>query len=153
MSENKIITPRKLSGFMELLPEKQMKFDFLKNLIEQTFKNNCFFPLDTPVIELSEILLAKSGGDIDKEIYRFSKGDNDLALRYDLTVPLARFVAANSENLIFPFKRYQIGKVYRGERPQKGRFREFYQCDADIIGNGNLPIAADAECVRMIYQP
>ncbi len=150
--ETKKVNPRKLAGFMELLPQKQLIFDEMKSTIENTFKNNCFLPLDTPVLELSEVLLAKSGGEIDKEVYHFTKGDSSLCMRYDLTVPLARFVAANFDSLTFPFKRYQIGKVYRGERPQKGRFREFYQCDADIIGNEQLPIAADAECVSLLAQ-
>ena len=149
--ENKII-PRKLSGFMELSPEKQIVFDNMQEKIKTVFNRNCFMPLDTPVLELAEVLLAKSGGDIDKEIYHFNKGDSHIAMRYDLTVPLARFVAMNSETLSYPFKRYQIGKVYRGEKAQKGRFREFYQCDADIIGNEKLPVAADAECVNMLYE-
>lgn len=145
----KIITPRRLQGFVELDPENQLKFNEMKRKIEMVFENHCFLPLDTPVLELSEILLAKSGGDVDKEIYRFSKGSTDICMRYDLTVPLARFVAMNLNDLNFPFKRYQIGKVYRGERPQKGRLREFYQCDADIIGNGELSIVNDAECINL----
>ena len=127
MSNIKLVTPRKLSGFMELTPEKQVVFDDMIDKIKKVFKQSCFMPIDTPVLELSEILLAKSGGSIDKELYHFKKGDTDICMRYDLTVPLARFVAMNSENLSFPFKRYQIGKVYRGEKPQKGRFRELYQ--------------------------
>ena len=150
MSKDRLVTPRKLSGFMELTPDKQIVFDEMMDKIKNVFKRNCFIPIDTPVLELSEILLAKSGGEIDKELYHFKKGDTDICMRYDLTVPLARYVAMNSENLSFPFKRYQIGKVYRGERAQKGRFREFYQCDADIIGNENLPIPADAECLNLI---
>ena len=150
MSKDRLVTPRKLSGFMELTPDKQIVFDEMMDKIKNVFKRNCFIPIDTPVLELSEILLAKSGGEIDKELYHFKKGDTDICMRYDLTVPLARYVAMNSENLSFPFKRYQIGKVYRGERAQKGRFREFYQCDADIIGNESLPIPADAECLNLI---
>lgn len=150
-AENKII-PRKLSGFMELEPEKQIVFDTMLETIKKTFEQACFMPLDTPMLELADVLLAKSGGDIDKEIYHFNKGDTHIAMRYDLTVPLARFVAMNSESLSFPFKRYQIGKVYRGEKAQKGRFREFYQCDADIIGNETLPIPADAECINLLYR-
>ncbi len=146
------ITPRKLSGFMELMPEKQIIFDDMKEKIQKVFRRNTFSPLDTPVLELSNILLAKSGGEIDKEIYHFVKGDTEIAMRYDLTVPLARFVAMNYDKLSFPFKRYQIGKVYRGEKAQKGRFREFYQCDADIIGNEQLPIVADAECINLIHE-
>lgn len=149
MNDSKLIIPRKLQGFWELMPREQMLFSNLLNTIENVFKQNCFVPLDTPVLEYSETLLAKSGGETDKEVYRFTKGDADLCMRYDLTVPLARFVSMHKNELNFPFKRYQIGKVYRGERPQKGRFREFYQCDADIIGDGELSIVADAECIAL----
>ncbi len=149
MSNQKLITPRKLQGFWELMPKEQMLFSKLLNSIEEVFKNNCFLPLDTPVLEYSDALLAKSGGETDKQVFRFSKGDTDMCMRYDLTVPLARFVSMHQNELNFPFKRYQIGKVYRGERPQKGRFREFYHCDADIIGDGELPLVADAECVSL----
>lgn len=148
MEEKKIVA-RKLQGFWELQPEQQVIFENMLDKIKDVFKRHCFLPLDTPVMELSEILLAKSGGDIDKEIYRFVKGSTDACLRYDLTVPLARFVAMNQNTISFPFKRFQIGKVYRGERPQKGRFREFYQCDADIIGDGELSLVNDAECVKL----
>ena len=127
-----------------------MCFQSLLNKLEEVFKNNCFVPLDTPVLEYSEALLAKSGGETDKEVYRFTKGSTDMCMRYDFTVPLARFVSMHKDELHFPFKRYQIGKVYRGERPQKGRYREFYQCDADIIGNEELSLVADAECIRLI---
>ena len=151
MMQSNIIIPRKLSGFMELPPHKQMVFDEMMDKIKEVFKKNAFLPLDTPILELSEILLAKSGGDIDKEIYRFNKGDTDICMRYDLTVPLARFVAMEKENLSFPFKRFQIGKVYRGEKAQKGRFREFYQCDIDVIGDGELDIINDAEMPSIIY--
>ena len=144
MTEQKLIKPRKLSGFMELAPNKQLVFDDMVAKIRAAYQQSGFMPLDTPVLELSEILLAKSGGSIDKEVYAFKKGDTDICMRYDLTVPLARYVAMNCEQLSFPFKRYQIGKVYRGERAQKGRFREFVQCDADIVGLGELPIVADA---------
>ncbi len=146
---NNLIAPKKLQGFWELMPKEQMFFSRLLKSIEKVFQDNCFLPLDTPILEYSETLLAKSGGDTDKEIYRFTKGSTDMCMRYDLTVPLARFVAMHKNELNFPFKRYQIGKVYRGERPQKGRFREFYQCDADIIGDGELSLIADAECVRL----
>lgn len=146
---DKKITPRRLAGFWELEPEKEVIFENMINSIKSVFKTHCFLPLDTPVMELSEILLAKSGGEIDKEIYRFVKGSTDACLRYDLTVPLARFVAMNENTLSFPFKRYAVGKVYRGERPQKGRLREFYQCDADIIGDGALSLVNDAECVKL----
>ena len=149
MTNNKLITPKKLQGFWELMPKEQMLFSSLLERIEKVFKENSFLPLDTPILEYSETLLAKSGGDTDKEIYRFTKGSTDMCMRYDLTVPLARFVSMHKNELAFPFKRYQIGKVYRGERPQKGRFREFYQCDADIIGDGELSVVADAECVRL----
>lgn len=149
MNNSKLITPRKLQGFWELMPRQQMVFSELLDKIENVFKQNCFVPLDTPILEYSETLLAKSGGETDKEVYRFSKGSTDMCMRYDLTVPLARFVAMHKDELSFPFKRYQIGKVYRGERPQKGRFREFYQCDADIIGNETLSLVADAECIAL----
>lgn len=145
------IEPRTLSGFMELLPEEQILFDQMKEVIENTYKMHGFLPLDTPIIELSEILLAKAGGETEKQVYRFSKGKSDLSLRFDLTVPLAKYVAKNYGELAFPFRRYQIGKVYRGERQQKGRFREFYQCDIDIIGDGNLSIINDAELPLIIY--
>ena len=147
--EEKLIIPRKLQGFWELMPNEQKHFSTLLNTLEKVFEENCFVPLDTPVLEYSEALLAKSGGETDKEVYRFTKGQTDMCMRYDLTVPLARFVSMHKDELNFPFKRYQIGKVYRGERPQKGRYREFYQCDADIIGNETLSLVADAECVRL----
>ena len=143
--------PRTLSGFMELLPSAQILFNQIKETIENTYKKFGFLPLDTPVIELSEVLLAKAGGETEKQIYRFNKGDNDLSLRFDLTVPLSKYVAKNYGNLSFPFRRYQIGKVYRGERTQKGRFREFYQCDIDIIGDGELDLINDAELPSVIY--
>ena len=150
MSEKKLIIPRKLSGFMELPPSKQAVLDNMIEKIKNVYQSSGFMPLDTPVLELSEILLAKSGGDIDKEVYNFKKGDTDICMRYDLTVPLARYVAMNSEQISFPFKRYQIGKVYRGERAQKGRFREFIQCDADIVGLNDLSLVADAECLMLV---
>ena len=143
--------PRTLSGFMELLPEEQILFDEIKTNIETVYKRFGFLPLDTPIIELSKVLLAKAGGETEKQIYRFNKGDTDLSLRFDLTVPLAKYVAKNYGNLSFPFRRYQIGKVYRGERTQKGRFREFYQCDIDIIGDGELDLINDAELPCVIY--
>lgn len=143
--------PRTLSGFMELLPNEQILFNQIKEKIEDTYKKYGFLPLDTPIIELSEVLLAKAGGETEKQIYRFNKGDNDLSLRFDLTVPLSKYVAKNYGNLSFPFRRYQIGKVYRGERTQKGRFREFYQCDIDIIGDGELDLINDAELPSVIY--
>ena len=143
--------PRTLSGFMELLPQDQIQFNQMKKQIEEIYQKFGFLPLDTPVIELSEVLLAKAGGETEKQIYRFNKGDKDLSLRFDLTVPLSKYVAKNYGNLSFPFRRYQIGKVYRGERTQKGRFREFYQCDIDIIGDGELDLINDAELPSVIY--
>ena len=143
--------PRTLPGFMELLPNEQILFDQIKQTIEDSYKTFGFLPIDTPVIELSEVLLAKAGGETEKQIYRFNKGDTDLSLRFDLTVPLAKYVAKNYGNLSFPFRRYQIGKVYRGERAQKGRYREFYQCDIDIIGDETLDIINDAELPMVIY--
>lgn len=149
-NSKKIIEPSILSGFIELLPREQVAFNKMKDIIRDTYESYGFIPIDTPVLEKSEILLAKSGGETEKQIYRFQKGDTDMAMRFDLTVPLARFVAQHAGELAFPFKRYHIGKVYRGERPQKGRFREFYQCDIDIIGNGSLSINNDAEIVSVI---
>ncbi|MEK6263895.1 MAG: histidine--tRNA ligase [Clostridium sp.] len=146
-----IVKPSILPGFMELLPAEQIQFNKLADTIRDTYESFGFMPIDTPIIEKSEILLAKGGGDTEKQIYRFTKGSNDLSLRFDLTVPLARYVAQNYSSLSFPFRRYQIGKVYRGERNQKGRFREFYQCDIDIVGNNNLSIFSDAEIPSIIY--
>ena len=143
--------PRTLAGFMELLPNEQILFNQMKAKIENTYQKFGFLPLDTPVIELSEVLLAKAGGETEKQIYRFTKGETDLSLRFDLTVPLSKYVAKNYGNLSFPFRRYQIGKVYRGERAQKGRYREFYQCDIDIIGDGELEVIHDAELPSIIY--
>ena len=132
--------PRTLSGFMELLPEKQVQFDRMMELLRRSYSLYGFTPLDTPIIEASEVLLAKAGGETEKQIYRFTKGDTDLSLRFDLTVPLAKYVALHYAELSFPFRRFQIGKVYRGERAQRGRFREFYQADIDVIGDGRLDI-------------
>ncbi len=151
MSEIKRVEPRTLSGFMELLPQEQIKFNEMKRIIEETYELYGFLPQETPIIEASEVLLAKAGGETEKQIYSFTKGDTDLSLRFDLTVPLAKYVAKNYGELSFPFRRYQIGKVYRGERPQKGRYRELYQCDIDIIGNGKLSIANDAQMPSIIY--
>lgn len=145
------VEPRILSGFLELLPEDQCILDWMKNTIEKTYQKYGFVSVETPIIEYSEVLLAKAGGETEKQIYRFNKGDNDLSLRFDHTVPLARYVAKNYPYLIFPFKRYSIGKVFRGERPQKGRFREFYQCDIDVIGNEVLDLSYDAELPLVIY--
>ena len=145
------VQPRTLSGFMELLPEQQMKMERMMEVLRQSYSVYGFAPLDTPIIESAEVLLAKGGGDTEKQIYRFMKGDSDLALRFDLTVPLAKYVAGHYSELCFPFRRYQIGKVYRGERAQRGRFREFYQADIDIIGDGKLDIINEAEIPAIIY--
>lgn len=150
MSQNKV-EPRTLPGFMELLPNEQILFNQMKEKIQKSYERFGFLPLDTPIIEHADVLLAKAGGETEKQIYRFTKGDNDLALRFDLTVPLAKYVAMHYGELSFPFKRYQIGKVYRGERPQKGRYREFYQCDIDIIGDTELNTLYDAELPNVIY--
>ncbi len=146
------VQPRILPGFMELLPEDQIAFNRMYDTIRGVYERYGFLPLDTPTIELSEVLLAKAGGETEKQIYRFDKGDTDLALRFDLTVPLARYVAQHQQDLVFPFKRYQMSKVFRGERPQKGRFREFYQCDIDVIGLDSLDIVYDAEMPAIICQ-
>jgi len=148
---NAIVKPSILPGFMELLPADQILFNKMLDKIRANFEKYGYIPIDTPVIEKSEILLAKGGGETEKQIYRFLKGDTDLSLRFDLTVPLARYVAQYFSALTFPFRRYHIGKVYRGERNQKGRFREFYQCDIDIVGNGKLSIFNDAEVPSVIY--
>ena len=146
------IKPRTLSGFMELLPQKQQKLEKMMQILRDTYALFGFAPLDTPAIEDAQILLAKCGGETEKQIYRFTKGDSDLALRFDLTVPLAKYVALHYNDLAFPFRRYQISKVYRGERAQRGRFREFYQADIDIIGDGKLDILNEAEIPANIYR-
>ena len=146
------IKPRTLSGFMELLPGPQMQMERFMEVLRGTYSLYGFTPLDTPAIESAEVLLAKGGGETEKQIYRFTKGDSDLALRFDLTVPLAKYVAIHANELSFPFRRYQIGKVYRGERAQRGRFREFYQADIDIIGDGKLDILNEAEIPSIIYR-
>ncbi|MBQ6831721.1 MAG: histidine--tRNA ligase [Oscillospiraceae bacterium] len=146
------IKPRTLSGFMELLPEKQARLERMMSVLRDTYSLYGFAPLDTPAIEDAQILLAKGGGETEKQIYRFQKGDSDLALRFDLTVPLAKYVALHYNELAFPFRRYQISKVYRGERAQRGRFREFYQADIDIIGDGKLDVLNEAEIPAIIYR-
>ena len=146
------VQPRTLSGFMELLPARQIQFDRMAAILRDSFSLYGFFPLDTPLIEASDVLLAKGGGETEKQIYRFMKGDSDLSLRFDLTVPLAKYVALHYAELAFPFRRFQIGKVYRGERAQRGRFREFYQADIDIIGDGKLDVSNDAEIPAIIYR-
>ena len=146
------VQPRTLSGFMELLPPQQVMMETMMEILRTTYARYGFTPLDTPVIESSEVLLAKGGGETEKQIYRFTKGDSDLSLRFDLTVPLAKYVALHYSELAFPFRRYQIGKVYRGERAQRGRFREFYQADIDIIGDGKLDVTNEAEIPAIIYE-
>ena len=145
------VTPKIMPGFMELLPEDQILLNSMVDTIRETYESFGFLPLDTPILEYSEVLLAKAGGETEKQIYRFEKGDTDISMRFDLTVPLARYVSMRYNDLVFPFKRYQIGKVYRGERPQKGRYREFYQCDIDVIGE-NLSVKYDAEIPMIIYE-
>ena len=146
------IRPHTLSGFMELLPAPQAQMEAMMDILRRTYSLYGFCALDTPAIEAADVLLAKGGGETEKQIYRFQKGDADLALRFDLTVPLAKYVALHGNDLAFPFRRYQIGKVYRGERAQRGRFREFYQADIDIIGDGKLDITNEAEIPSIIYQ-
>ncbi len=146
------VKPRILSGFMELLPPSQIQMERIIQALRETYALYGFYPLDTPLIEASEVLLAKGGGETEKQIYRFNRGDNDLSLRFDLTVPLARYVAQHYGELSFPFRRFQIGKVYRGERAQRGRFREFYQADIDVIGDGRLDIVNEAEIPSIIYK-
>ena len=146
-----IVKPRTLSGFMELMPAQQLQMNRIMDIVKSSYASYGFTPLDTPIIESSQILLAKGGGETEKQIYRFTKGDSDLSLRFDLTVPLAKYVALHYGELAFPFRRYQVGKVYRGERAQRGRFREFYQADIDIIGDGELDIINDAEIPAIIY--
>ena len=151
MNDSKKIKPKTLPGFMELLPNEQILFNRIKDTIKESYEECGFLPLNTPIIEDANVLLAKAGGETEKQIYRFTKGENDLALRFDLTVPLAKYVTQYYDKLSFPFRRYQIGKVYRGEKPQRGRYREFYQCDIDIIGDGKLSIINDAEIPSVIY--
>lgn len=151
MSDINKIKPRTLPGFMELLPNEQILFNKMKETIKDSYEECGFLPLNTPIIEDANVLLAKAGGETEKQIYRFTKGENDLALRFDLTVPLAKYVTQYYDKLSFPFRRYQIGKVYRGEKAQRGRYREFYQCDIDIIGDGKLSIINDAEIPSIIY--
>ena len=149
--DRQITKPSILPGFMELLPAEQIAFNQMMDTIRANFERYGFIPLDTPMLEKAEVLLAKGGGETEKQVYRFTKGDGDLALRFDLTVPLARYVAQHFSDLSFPFRRYHIGKVFRGERNQKGRFREFYQCDIDIIGWNKLSLINDAEIPSIIY--
>lgn len=150
MEKNKI-QPKTLPGFMELLPNEQILFNEMRDKIKKSYEKFGFLPLNTPIIESAEVLLAKAGGETEKQIYSFKKGENNLALRFDLTVPLAKYVTQYYSQLNFPFRRYQIGKVYRGEKAQRGRYREFYQCDIDIIGDGELSLINDAEMPSIIY--
>lgn len=145
------IPPKSLPGFMELLPSKQLVFDNIVNTMKNVYEKYGFFPLDTPILEYTKILLAKAGGETEKQIYRFTKGTTDMTMRFDLTVPLAKYVSKNYNELAFPFKRYQIGKVFRGERAQRGRYREFYQADIDVIGDESLSSIYDAEVTSIIY--
>lgn len=149
--KKEIVRPAILAGFMELLPNEQLVFNKLKDIIRSNYEAHGFLPIDTPVLEREEILLAKGGGETAKQMYSFTKGKSDIAMRFDLTVPLARYVAQHYSELEFPFRRYHIGKVYRGERNQRGRFREFYQCDIDIVGNNSIDIVNDAEIPSIIY--
>ncbi len=145
------VKPKTLPGFMELLPKDQILFNKMKETIQKSYEKYGFSPLNTPIVESADVILAKAGGETEKQIYKLKKGDNNLALRFDLTVPLAKYVTQYYDKLSFPFKRYQIGKVYRGEKAQRGRYREFYQCDIDIIGDGELSIINDAEMPAVIY--
>lgn len=147
-----IVKPQTIAGVMELLPEEQLAFDYIKNIIEETFLSYQFLPIDTPAIEKNDILFAKGGGETEKQIFGIDSSKKDMSLRFDLTVPLARYVSEHFSDLNFPFKRYQIAKVYRGERNQKGRYKEFYQCDIDIIGNNSLSIHNDALLPKVIYE-
>lgn len=144
-----IIKPSILPGFMELLPREQEIFNDIVNKIINVYEKNGCLPIDTPIIEKADVLLAKSGGETEKQVYSFQKGKNNLALRFDLTVPFARYVAQYYNELAFPFRRYQIGKVYRGERNQRGRYREFYQCDVDVIGKESLSLRNDAWVISL----
>ena len=152
MENSTKINPKTLPGFMELLPNEQILFNQMLDKIRNSYERYGFLPIDTPIIESSEVILAKAGGETEKQIYKFTKGDSDLTLRFDLTVPLAKYVAQYYNELTFPFRRYQIGKVYRGEKAQRGRFREFYQCDIDIIGENELALVNDAEIPSIIYR-
>ena len=151
MNKNGDVTTRALSGFMELLPEEQIVFNNMLDVICDAYETFGFTPIDTPILERSNVLLAKAGGETEKQIYQFKKGDSELAMRFDLTVPLARYVVEHYGDLTFPFRRYAIGKVFRGERAQAGRFREFYQCDIDVVGDEILDLRFDAEIPSVIY--
>jgi len=158
------VQPRTPQGVLELLPRQQIAFQRMLDTIRRGFERFGFLPIETPVFELTKVLLTKSGGETEKQVYfvqstgalKQTEGGEagelpELALRFDLTVPLARYVAEHEAQLNFPFRRYQIQRVYRGERAQKGRYREFYQCDIDVIGKDTLPLAYDAEIPAVIY--
>jgi len=155
-----LIKPRTPPGVMELLPREQIAFQRMLDTVRRNYERFGFLPVETPVFELSEVLLTKSGGETERQVYfaqstgalgKESDGLPELALRFDLTVPLARYVAEHEHELAFPFRRYQIQRVYRGERAQRGRFREFYQCDIDVIGKDALSIRFDAEIIAVIH--
>ena len=153
----KKINTSPISGMQELLPSTQNVFNDAKESLAKTFKSCGFLNIETPIIDRTEILLAKAGGDTEKQIYKVVKtaetaDDADQALRFDHTVPLARYVVEHENDLAFPFKVTQIGRNFRGERAQKGRFRELYQCDVDVIGRNELPIAYDADVIATLYQ-
>ena len=147
-----MIQPSTLPGMMELLPEDQLVFDTIKRKIEDVFIKNAFFSIDTPAIEKLDVLLSKGGGETSKQVFRIDNSKKNQGLRFDLTVPLAKYVSMYMQDLAFPFRRYQIAKVYRGERNQKGSYKEFYQCDIDIIGNEKLSLYNDAEIVKCMYE-
>ncbi len=151
MSKKNEVSTKPLSGFMELLPQEQIAFNNMLDVIRSVYEIFGFVPIDTPILERSSTLLAKAGGETEKQIYQFTKGKSELAMRFDLTVPLSRYVVEHYGDLTFPFRRYAIGKVFRGERAQAGRFREFYQCDIDVIGNEVLDLRFDAEIPSVIY--
>lgn len=148
-----MITPKTPPGFNELLPKDQIAFNAMVSRIRTAYELSGFTPLETSALELADVLLAKEDGETAKQVYRFTKGDTDYALRFDLTVPLARYAAEHYHELAFPFRRYQIQEVWRAEKPQAGRFRQFYQCDVDIIGTDS--VIAEAEVIlaaRNAYQ-
>ena len=153
-----MIKPRTTPGVMELLPRDQIAFQRMLDVIRRNYERFGFLPVETPVFELSEVLLTKTGGETERQVYFVQStgaleqgGQPELALRFDLTVPLARYVAEHEHDLAFPFRRYQIQRVYRGERAQRGRFREFYQCDIDVIGKDALSVRHDAEMPAVIH--
>ncbi|KRG61543.1 histidyl-tRNA synthase, partial [Stenotrophomonas terrae] len=160
-----MIKPRTPPGIMELLPREQIAFQRMLDVIRRNYERFGFLPVETPVFELSDVLLTKSGGETERQVYFVQStgalanaaesadkgGLPEMALRFDLTVPLARYVAEHEHDLTFPFRRYQMQRVYRGERAQRGRFREFYQCDVDVIGKDSLSIRYDAEVLAVIY--